>query len=151
MGECAGSPMFTHAAHDDFRIVRDNLAGTPRSTRGRLVPFCVFTDPQLARVGLDEATARHQGTAVRVARLPMTRVLRAQAIGELRGFLKAVVDAASDRIAGFTMLGAEAGAVVSVVQTAMLADLPYTALRDAILAHPTMDEGLGALLTNVPG
>lgn len=151
MGECAGSPMFTHVAHDDFRTVRDNLAGTPRSTRGRLVPFCVFTDPQLARVGLDEATARRQGTAVRVARLPMARVLRAQAIGEQRGFMKAVVDAASDRIVGFTMLGAEAGEVVSVVQTAMLAGLPYTALRDAILAHPTMAEGLGPLLTNVPG
>jgi len=151
MGECAGSPMFTHVAHDDFRIVRDNLAGRPRSTRGRLVPFCVFTDPQLARVGIDEATARRRGTAVRVARLPMARVLRARAIGELRGFMKALVDAASDRILGFTMLGAEAGEVVSVVQTAMLAGLPYTALRDAILAHPTMAEGLGVLLANVPG
>jgi pyruvate/2-oxoglutarate dehydrogenase complex dihydrolipoamide dehydrogenase (E3) component len=151
MGECAGSPMFTHAAHDDFRIVRDNLAGRPRSTRGRLVPFCVFTDPQLARVGLDEATARRQGIAVRVARLPMTRVLRARAIGETQGFMKALVAATTDRILGFTMLGAEAGEVVSVVQAAMLAGLPYTALRDAILAHPTMAEGLGALFANVPG
>lgn len=151
MGECAGSPMFTHAAHDDFRIVRDNLAGKPRSTRGRLVPFCVFTDPQLARVGLDETTAQRQGIAVRVARLPMSRVLRARAIGEMRGFMKVLVEAAGDRILGFTMLGAEAGEVVSVIQTAMLADLPYPALRDAILAHPTMAEGLGALLANVPG
>ena len=151
MGECAGSPMFTHAAFDDFRIVRDNLAGKPRSTRGRLVPFCVFTDPQLARVGLDETTARRQGIAVRVARLPMSRVLRARAIGDLRGFMKVLVDATGDRILGFTMLGAEAGEVVSVVQTAMLAGLPYTALRDAILAHPTMAEGLGVLLAGVPG
>lgn len=151
MGECAGSPMFTHVAFDDFRTVRDNLAGKPRSTRGRLVPFCVFTDPQLARVGLDEATAQRQGLAVRVARLPMTRVLRARAIGEMRGFMKVLVAATGDQILGFTMLGAEAGEVVSVVQTAMLAGLPYTALRDAILAHPTMAEGLGVLLANVPG
>ncbi|HEX3475182.1 MAG TPA: FAD-dependent oxidoreductase [Kofleriaceae bacterium] len=150
MGECAGSPMFTHAAFDDFRTVRDNLSGKPRSTRGRLVPFCLFTDPQLARVGLDQATAQRQGLAVRIARLPMTRVLRARAIGEMRGFLKIVVDATGDRIVGFTMLGAEAGEVVSVVQIAMLAGLPYTALRDAILAHPTMSEGLGALLASVP-
>jgi pyruvate/2-oxoglutarate dehydrogenase complex dihydrolipoamide dehydrogenase (E3) component len=151
MGECAGSPMFTHVAFDDFRIVRDNLAGKPRSTRGRLVPFCVFTDPQLARVGLDETTATRQGIAVRVARLPMTQVLRAQALCEMRGFMKVLVEAAGDRILGFTMLGAEAGEVVAVVQTAMLAGLPYTALRDAILAHPTMAEGLGALLASVPG
>jgi pyruvate/2-oxoglutarate dehydrogenase complex dihydrolipoamide dehydrogenase (E3) component len=151
MGECAGSPMFTHVAFDDFRIVRDNLAGKLRSARGRLVPFCVFTDPQLARVGLDEATAKRQGLAVRVARLPMTRVLRARAIGEMRGFMKVLVEATGDRILGFTMLGDEAGEVVSVVQIAMLAGLPYTALRDAILAHPTMAEGLGVLLASVPG
>lgn len=151
MGECAGSPMFTHAAFDDFRIVRDNLAGRPRSSRDRLVPFCVFTDPQFARVGLDETTAQRRGLAVRVARLPMARVLRARAIGEMRGFMKLLVDATSDQILGFTMLGAEAGEVVSVVQIAMLAGLPYTALRDAILAHPTMAEGLGVLLAEVPG
>lgn len=150
MGECAGSRMFTHVAFDDFRIVRDHLAGKPRSTRGRLVPFCVFTDPQLARVGLDEITAKRQGIAVRVARLSMTQVLRARSIGEMRGFLKVLVEATGDRILGFTMLGDEAGEVVSVVQIAMLAGLPYTALRDAILAHPTMAEGLGALLANVP-
>jgi len=150
MGECAGSPMFTHVAFDDFRIVRDHLAGKPRSTRGRLVPFCVFTDPQLARVGLDETTAKLQGIAVRVARLPMTQVLRARTIGEMRGFLKVLVEATGDRIVGFTMLGDEAGEVVSVVQIAMLAGLPYTALRDAILAHPTMAEGLGPLLASLP-
>jgi pyruvate/2-oxoglutarate dehydrogenase complex dihydrolipoamide dehydrogenase (E3) component len=150
MGECAGSPMFTHVGFDDFRVVRDNLAGKPRSTRGRLVPFCVFTDPQIARVGLDEATAKRHGIAVRVARLPMTRVLRARAIGEMRGFMKMLVDANSDQILGFTMLGAEAGEVLAVVQTAMIAGLPYTGLRDAILAHPTMAEGLNVLLADIP-
>jgi pyruvate/2-oxoglutarate dehydrogenase complex dihydrolipoamide dehydrogenase (E3) component len=145
MGECAGSPKFTHVAFDDFRVVRDNLAGKPRSTRGRLIPYCVFTDPELGHVGLDETTAMRQGIPVRVARLPMTSVLRAIAIGETRGFMKMLVDD-RDRILGFTMLGAEAADVVSVVQTAMLAGQPYTALRDTIFAHPTMSEGLSPLL-----
>jgi pyruvate/2-oxoglutarate dehydrogenase complex dihydrolipoamide dehydrogenase (E3) component len=121
------------------------------ATRGRLVPFCVFTDPQLARVGLDQTTAQRRGIAVRVARLPMAQVLRARAVGDMRGYMKVLVAAAGDQILGFTMLGAEAGEVVSVIQTAMLAGLPCTALRDAILAHPTMAEGLGVLLANVPG
>jgi pyruvate/2-oxoglutarate dehydrogenase complex dihydrolipoamide dehydrogenase (E3) component len=150
MGECAGSPQFTHVAFDDFRVVRDNLAGKPRSTRGRLVPYCVFTDPELARVGLDETTAKRDGIAVRVARLPMASVLRARALGEMRGFMKMLLDVKSDRILGFTMLGVEAGEVVAVVQTAMLGGLPYTGLRDAILTHPTMAEGLNVLLANVP-
>jgi pyruvate/2-oxoglutarate dehydrogenase complex dihydrolipoamide dehydrogenase (E3) component len=130
--------------------VRDNLAGRPRSTRDRLIPYCAFIDPALARVGLDETTARQQRIAVRVARLPMTSVLRARAIGETRGFMKMLLAADSDRILGFTMLGADAGEVLAVVQTAMLAGLPYTALRDAILTHPTMAEGLNVLLASVP-
>jgi pyruvate/2-oxoglutarate dehydrogenase complex dihydrolipoamide dehydrogenase (E3) component len=150
MGECAGSPQFTHVAFDDFRVVRDNLAGKLRSTRDRLIPYCAFIDPELARVGLDEATAQQQRIAVRVARIPMTSVLRARAIGETRGFMKMLLDADSDRILGFTMLGAGAGEVLAVVQTAMLAGLPYTGLRDAILTHPTMAEGLNVLLTTVP-
>ena len=150
VGECAGSPQFTHVAFDDFRVVRDNLAGKPRSTRGRLIPYCAFIDPELARVGLDETTAQQQRIPVRVARLPMTSVLRARAIGETRGFMKMLLDADSDRILGFTMLGADAGEVLAVVQTAMLAGLPYTGLRDAILTHPTMAEGLNVLLANVP-
>jgi pyruvate/2-oxoglutarate dehydrogenase complex dihydrolipoamide dehydrogenase (E3) component len=149
MGECAGSPQFTHVAFDDFRVVRDTLAGKSRSTRDRLVPYCMFTDPQLGRVGLGETEARRQGLDVRVARLPMSSVLRARAIGETRGFMKALIDSASDRILGFTMLGADAGEVIAVVQTAMLTGLPYTALRDAILTHPTMAEGLNVLLANV--
>ena len=150
MGECAGSPQFTHVAFDDFRVVRDNLAGKPRTTSDRLIPYCAFIDPQLARVGLDETTARQQQLAVRIARIPMTSVLRARAIGETRGFMKMLLDADSDRILGFTMLGADAGEVLAVVQTAMLAGLPYTGLRDAILTHPTMAEGLNVLLANVP-
>jgi pyruvate/2-oxoglutarate dehydrogenase complex dihydrolipoamide dehydrogenase (E3) component len=145
LGECAGSPQFTHAAFDDFRVVRDNLAGRSRCKRGRLVPFCLFTDPPLARVGLNEREARGLDLAVRVASLPLRQVLRAHTTGEVRGFMKALIDAQHDRIVGFTMFGAEAGEVASVVQMAMLAGLPYTRLRDAILAHPTMAEGLNVL------
>ena len=150
MGECAGSPQFTHVAFDDFRVVRDGLAGKERTTRDRLVPYCAFTDPELGRVGLDEANARRLGIPARVQRLPMTSVLRARAIGETRGFMKAVLDGPSDRILGFTMLGHGAGEVIAVVQTAMLAGLPYTALRDAILTHPTMAEGLNVLFATPP-
>jgi len=147
LGECAGSPQFTHVAFDDFRVVRDNLAGAQRSTRDRLVPYCAFVDPQLARVGLDETMAKQRGVDVRIARLPMTSVLRARAIGETRGFMKMLLDAKNDTILGFTMLGVDAGEVLAVVQTAMLGHLPYTGLRDAIFTHPTMAEGLNVLLT----
>ena len=150
MGECAGSPQFTHVALDDFRVVRDNLAGKERSTDGRLVPYCAFIDPELGRVGLDESTAARRGIAVRIAKLPMSAVLRARAMVETRGFMKMLVDARSDRILGFTMLGVAAGEVLAVVQTAMLAGLPYTGLRDAIFTHPTMAEGLNVLLAGVP-
>jgi len=150
IGECAGSPQFTHVSEDDFRIIRDNLAGGTRSTRERLVPYCMFTDPPLARVGLSEADAQRQGVGVRVARLPISRVLRAQTTGETEGFMKALIGARHDRILGFTMIGSEAGEVVATVQAAMLGELPYSTLRDAVLAHPTMAEGLGPLLSNVP-
>jgi pyruvate/2-oxoglutarate dehydrogenase complex dihydrolipoamide dehydrogenase (E3) component len=150
IGECAGSPQFTHVSEDDFRIIRANLAGGNRTTRDRLIPFCLFTDPELARVGLTETEARSRGVKVRVARLPMGAVLRMWTLGETRGFMKALVDARSDRILGFTMFGPEAGEVMAVVQTAMLAGMPYTGLRDAILAHPTMAEGLGQLFAAVP-
>ena len=149
VGECAGSPQFTHVSFDDFRIIRDNLAGGDRTTRNRLVPYCLFTDPPLARVGLSEREAQRQGIAVRVAKLPIVAVLRSRTISETRGFLKALVEADGNRILGFTMLGAEAGEVMAVVQTAMLASMPYTGLRDAIIAHPTMAEGLGALFSNI--
>jgi pyruvate/2-oxoglutarate dehydrogenase complex dihydrolipoamide dehydrogenase (E3) component len=150
IGECAGSPQFTHVSDDDFRIIRDNLAGGKRSTRDRLVPYCVFTDPPLAHVGLSEGEAERQGITTRVARLPMKGVRRTATTDETQGFMKVLVGGSDDRILGFTMIGAEAGEVMTVVQTAMLADLPYSRLRDAVIAHPTMAEGLGPLFSNVP-
>jgi len=149
VGECAGSPQFTHVSVDDFQIIKDNLAGRKRSTRDRLVPYCMFTDPPLARVGLSEGEASHHGVSVRVARLPTTAVLRAHTTDERQGFMKTLVGD-DDRILGFTMIGPEAGEVVAAVQMAMLADLSYTKVRDAILAHPTMAEGLGSVFSNVP-
>ena len=149
IGECAGSPQFTHASVDDFRIIRDNLAGGNRSTRDRLVPYCMFTDPPLARVGLSESEARVRGISVRVARLPMSAVLRTEATDEKLGFMKALVGA-DDNIVGFTMIGSEAGEVMAAVQTAMLAKLPYQRLRDAVISHLTVAEGLGPLFSNTP-
>ena len=142
IGECAGSPQFTHVSFDNFRVIRDNLAGGNRTTRDRLIPYCMFTDPPLARVGLSEGDAQRQGIEARVAKLPMGAVLRTHTIGETQGFMKALVGARDDRILGFTMFGPEAGEVMASVQMAMLAGLPYTDLRNAILAHPTMAEGL---------
>jgi pyruvate/2-oxoglutarate dehydrogenase complex dihydrolipoamide dehydrogenase (E3) component len=150
MGECAGSPQFTHISVDDFRIIRDNLAGGKRTTRDRQVPYCLFTDPPLAHVGLSESEAQRQGVAVRVGRLPMSAVLRTEATDETQGFMKVLVGGSDDRILGFTMIGSEAGEVLAAVQTAMLANLPYWRLRDAVLVHPTIAEGLGPLLSNVP-
>ena len=150
IGECAGSPQFTHVSFDDFRVIRDNLAGIDRTTRGRLVPYCMFTDPPLGRVGLSEAEARRQGVAVRIAQLPMEMILRTRTLGETTGFAKVLVAADSDQILGFAMIGPEAGEVMAVVQTAMLAGMPYTGLRDAIIAHPTMAEGLGTLFSRIP-
>jgi pyruvate/2-oxoglutarate dehydrogenase complex dihydrolipoamide dehydrogenase (E3) component len=149
LGECAGSPQFTHVSVDDFRIIVDNLAGGARSTRGRLVPYCVFTDPPLAHVGLSERDAQHAGIAARVARLPMEAVLRAHTTNETLGFMKVLIGSSDDRILGFTMIGSEAGEVMAAVQTAMLAELPYPRLRDAVIAHLTIAEGLGFLLANV--
>jgi pyruvate/2-oxoglutarate dehydrogenase complex dihydrolipoamide dehydrogenase (E3) component len=149
IGECAGSAQFTHVSFDDFRVIRDNLTGGSRTTRDRLIPYCLYTDPPLARVGLSERDARRQGIAVRIAKLPIVNVLRSRTVSETRGFLKALVEAGGDRVLGFTMFGPEAGEVMAVVQTAMLAGMPYTGLRDAIIAHPTMAEGLGPLFANV--
>jgi pyruvate/2-oxoglutarate dehydrogenase complex dihydrolipoamide dehydrogenase (E3) component len=150
VGECAGSPQFTHISEDDFRIVRDNLAGGNRSTRDRLVPYCMFTDPPLAHIGLSEGEAERQGVMTRIARLPMNSVLGAQATDQTEGFMKALVGDSDDRILGFTMIGAAAGEVLAAVQTAMLAGLSYPSLANAALAHPTMAEGLSSLFSNVP-
>src|SRR6267378_1477009 len=150
VGDCAGSPHFTHIAFDDFRIVRDNLAGRDRATTGRQVPFCMFTDPEFARIGLSETEARERGIAYRLAKIPMVAVLRTRTLSETRGFLKALIDTESDRILGFTALGVEAGEIIATVQVAMLAGLPYTVLRDAILTHPTLLTGLFPLFPAVP-
>jgi pyruvate/2-oxoglutarate dehydrogenase complex dihydrolipoamide dehydrogenase (E3) component len=150
VGDCAGSPHFTHIADDDVRVVRDNLAGIDRTTTGRLVPFCLFTDPELARVGLSESDARSRGIAYRLAKIPVTAVLRSRTLSEPRGFYKALVAADSDRILGFTAFSPEAGAVMTTVQVAIAAGLPFTALRDAILTHPTMAEGLSTLFERIP-
>jgi pyruvate/2-oxoglutarate dehydrogenase complex dihydrolipoamide dehydrogenase (E3) component len=119
IGECAGNPQFTHVSEDDFRIIRDNLAGKNRSTRDRLIAYCVFTDPLLAHVGLSEGEAESEGISVRVAKLPMNSVLGAQATEQRQGFMKAVIGENDDRILGFTMIGAEAGEVMAAVQTAI--------------------------------
>jgi pyruvate/2-oxoglutarate dehydrogenase complex dihydrolipoamide dehydrogenase (E3) component len=149
IGECAGSPQFTHVSVDDFQIIRDNLEGGHRSTRGRVIPFCLFTDPPLARVGMNEVEARRRGVKARVATLPARAILRTWTTGETRGFMKALVDEKRDDILGFTMFGADAGEVMAAVQMAMLAGLPFTTVREAILTHPTMAEGLGTLFANV--
>jgi pyruvate/2-oxoglutarate dehydrogenase complex dihydrolipoamide dehydrogenase (E3) component len=151
MGDCAGSPQFTHVAFDDFRIVHDNLNGGHRTTKNRLVPFCMFTDPELARVGKNEVEARRDVIEYRIAKLPMAEVLRTKTISEPRGFMKVLVAKDSDEILGFTAFGFEASELMVAMQTAMLGHLPYTVLRDAILTHPTMSEGLAQLLANVPG
>jgi pyruvate/2-oxoglutarate dehydrogenase complex dihydrolipoamide dehydrogenase (E3) component len=135
---------------DDFRIVRDNMAGGNRRTGDRLVPYVMFTDPPLARVGISESEAQRKGIPVRVAKLPMSNVLRTEATDETQGFMKVVVSANDDRILGFTMIGSEAGEVLAAIQTAMLAELPYTKLRDAVITHLTMAEGFGPLFGNVP-
>jgi len=150
VGDCAGGPYFTHIAVDDARVVLSDLAGGGRTTEGRLAPYCLFIDPELARIGLNEREARERGVAYRLAKIPVAEVLRARTISEDRGFLKALVDANGDRILGFTALAPEAGEIMAAVQVAMIAGLPYTTLRDAILTHPTMAEGLGDLFGQVP-
>jgi pyruvate/2-oxoglutarate dehydrogenase complex dihydrolipoamide dehydrogenase (E3) component len=150
IGECAGSPQFTHISEDDFRIIRDNLAGNARTTRERLVAYCMFTDPPLARVGLSEGEAERRGIVPRVLKLPMNSVLRAQATDERQGFMKALIAEDDDRILGFAMIGAEAGEVLATVHTAMLAGLSYSRLADTAFAHPTMAEGLSSLFSQTP-
>jgi pyruvate/2-oxoglutarate dehydrogenase complex dihydrolipoamide dehydrogenase (E3) component len=150
VGDCAGSPYFTHIGHDDFRVVLENLSGGDRMTTGRQVPYCLFTDPELARVGLSEREAHGRGVGYRLVKIPLGAVLRARTLSETRGFFKALSEKGSDRILGFTAFGAEAGEVMVVAQVAMAAGLPYTALRDAVLAHPTMAEGLADLFSSVP-
>ena len=150
IGESAGSPQFTHIAFDDFRVIRDNLTGGNHVTTGRQVPFCMFTDPEFARIGLSEIEAQEQGLSYRLFKVPMAAVLRTRTLSETRGFLKALVEVSSDRILGFTAFGVNAGEIMASVQIAMIAGMPYTGLRDAILTHPTLLEGLIVLFSSAP-
>ena len=150
MADAAGSPQFTHVAYDDFRVVYANLNGGNRTTKNRQIPFCMFTDPELARVGRNELEARRDGIEYRLAKMPMAQVLRTRTISEPRGFIKMLIGKRSDEIIGFSAFGFEASELMVAVQTAMAGDLPYTVLRDAIFTHPTMSEGLNELLANVP-
>jgi pyruvate/2-oxoglutarate dehydrogenase complex dihydrolipoamide dehydrogenase (E3) component len=150
VGEVAGSPHFTHISEDDFRVFADNVTGGNHVTTGRLVPFCLYIDPELARVGLSEKEAKAKGIAYRLFKAPMAAVLRAQALVETRGLLKALVAVDSDRILGFAGFGAGAGEVMSAVQIAMVGGVPYTALRDTAIAHPTLVEGLHSLFITKP-
>jgi pyruvate/2-oxoglutarate dehydrogenase complex dihydrolipoamide dehydrogenase (E3) component len=148
-GEVAGSPQFTHIALDDFRILRDNFGGGNRVTTGRQVPYALFTDPEVAHIGLSETEAKKKNIDYRLFKIPMAADLRTRTLSETRGFMKALV-AADDSILGFTVFGVEGGEIMSAVQIAMLGHLPYTALREAILTHPTLAEGLVILFSSVP-
>ena len=149
MGDCAGTPQFTHAAYNDFRVVHDNLNGGCRTTKNRLIPFCMFTDPELARVGRNESEARRDGIPYRLAKMPIADVLRTRTVSEPRGLVKMLIGEGSDEILGFTAFGFEASELIAAVQTAMVGRMPYTALRDAIFTHPTISEGLVFLLAQV--
>ncbi|MGH3295489.1 MAG: mercuric reductase [Trebonia sp.] len=146
MGDVKGGPAFTHLSYDDYRILRANLVKHEKaSTRDRIVPYTMFIDPQLGRAGLTEREARAQGRNIRVAKLPMSAVIRALETGETRGFMKAVVDADSGQILGCAVLGSEGGEIMTMIQVAMLGQLTYTAMANAIFTHPLFAEGLNSL------
>ena len=148
LGDVKGGPAFTHISYDDFRVVRTNLLEEgDASINGRFVPYTVFMDPQLGRVGLSESEAHEQGRSVRVAKMPMSRAARAIEVDETRGLMKAVVDAESEQILGVAVLGIEGGELMSLLQVAMMGKLPYTALRDGVFSHPTLAESLNNLFT----
>lgn len=145
-GDVKGGPAFTHISYDDFRILKDNLlGGQTRTTEGRPVPYTVFIDPQLGRIGLSETEAREQGLNVKIAQMPMTGSARARETGETRGLMKVVIDEASGKILGAAVLGLEGGEIAGVLQVAMMGGLPYTALRDTAFSHPTLTESLNNL------
>jgi pyruvate/2-oxoglutarate dehydrogenase complex dihydrolipoamide dehydrogenase (E3) component len=149
VGDVKGGPAFTHVSYDDYRVLQANLLeGGNRSIDGRLVPYCVFIDPQLGRIGLSEREARDQGRKVDVARLPMSSVARALETGKTRGFMKALVDPQTEEILGAAILGEDGGEVMSMNQVAMMGKLKYTALQNAILAHPTLSESLNNLFSS---
>ncbi|GAC1350775.1 MAG: mercuric reductase [Ktedonobacteraceae bacterium] len=149
LGDVKGGPAFTHISYDDFRIIRTNLLDGGNATiHDRLVPYTVFIDPQLGRVGLTESEARVQGRNIRVAKMPMNYVARALEIDESRGFMKAVVDAGTSLILGCAVLGIEGGEMMAALQIAMMGKLPYTTLRDGVFAHPTLAESLNNLFSS---
>ena len=146
LGDVKGGPQFTHISYDDFRVIRANLLeGGNTTTDGRLVPYTVFIDPQLGRIGISEAEAKEQNLNIRVAKLAMTHVARAIEMSETRGFMKAIVDADTSQILGAAVLGVEGGELMSMFEIAMMGKLPYTVLKDAIFAHPTLAESLNNL------
>ena len=146
LGDITGEPAFTHISYDDFRILRTNvIEGGNASRAGRLVPYTVFIDPQLGRIGLSEAEARAQGKKIRVAKMPMSFVARAVETDEARGFMKAIVDAESEQILGAAVLGIDGGEIMAMLQLAMMGGLPFTRLRDGVFAHPTLAESLNNL------
>jgi len=148
LGDIKGGPAFTHISYDDFRIIRANLLEKKNaSIKDRLVPYTVFIDPQLGRVGLTETEACAQRRNIRVAKLPMSSVARALETDETRGFIKAIVDAETNQILGAAVLGIEGGEIMSAIEIAMMGKLPYTALRDGVFAHPTLAESLNNLFT----
>jgi pyruvate/2-oxoglutarate dehydrogenase complex dihydrolipoamide dehydrogenase (E3) component len=150
LGDVKGGPAFTHISYDDFRVIKTNLLdGGDATTTDRLVPYTVFIDPQLGRVGLSEQEAREQGHDIRVAKMPMSYVARALEVDEPRGMMKAVVDAETDRILGCAVLGIEGGEVMAMIQIAMMGKMPYPSLRDAIFAHPTLAESLNNLFATI--
>ena len=152
LGDVKGGPAFTHISYDDYRIMRANLLhGGHETITGRPVPYTVFIDPQLGRIGLSEDEARRQGLPIRVAKLPMTSVARAVETDETRGFMKAIVHAETQQILGAAVLGIEGGEIMSVLQVAMMGKLPYTELRDGIFAHPTLSESLNNLFMSLDG
>ncbi len=149
LGDIKGGPAFTHISYDDFRIIRTNLMERGNATtEGRLVPYTLYIDPQLGRIGLTEAQARAQNRHIRVAKMPMTYVARAVEVDESRGFMKAIVDGVDGQILGAAVLGVEGGEIMSMLQLAMMGKLPYTVLRDAVFAHPTLAESLNNLFTH---
>jgi pyruvate/2-oxoglutarate dehydrogenase complex dihydrolipoamide dehydrogenase (E3) component len=150
LGDVKGGPAFTHISYDDFRIVRTNLLeGGNATINDRMVPYTIFIDPQLGRVGLSEEEAREQSRNVRVAKMPMSHVARALEVDEPRGVMKAVVDAETHQILGCAVLGIEGGEVMTMIQIAMMGGVPYTVLRDAIFAHPTLAESLNNLFATI--
>jgi pyruvate/2-oxoglutarate dehydrogenase complex dihydrolipoamide dehydrogenase (E3) component len=152
IGDVKGGPAFTHISYDDYRVLKATLLEGKRTTiEGRLVPYTVFIDPQLGRVGLTEREAHAQGLSIKVAKLPMTHVARALEMDETRGFMKAIVDAETDQILGCAVLSVEGGEVMSVLQMAIMGRVPYTAIRDGVFAHPTLAESLNNLFMALDG